>query len=108
MDKIIPLSRLVGDNILDKSPNYSWYSDATLLETLDPLIPPRPPIGRPLRLPLQPVDKLTGIGTVRVGRLESEILRIRQKIVVGPSEITGDVASIKMHHTVVPEIVPGD
>ena len=71
----IPISGWVGDNMLEKSPNMGWYKGPTLLEALDSVKPPKRPIDKPLRLPLQDVYKIGGVGTVPVGRVETGILK---------------------------------
>jgi len=48
----IPLSGWFGDNMLERSPNLTWYKGPTLLEALDALNPPKRPTDKPLRLPL--------------------------------------------------------
>jgi elongation factor 1-alpha len=48
----IPLSGWFGDNMLERSPNLTWYKGPTLLEALDALAPPKRPTDKPLRLPL--------------------------------------------------------
>lgn len=48
----IPLSGWFGDNMLERSPNLTWYKGPTLLEALDALTPPKRPTDKPLRLPL--------------------------------------------------------
>jgi elongation factor 1-alpha len=106
--RFVPISGFVGDNMIEKSPNLSWYSGGTLLETLDTLQPPKRPFDRPLRLPVQDVYKISGIGTVPVGRVESGIMKPGQNIIFAPAGIVTDVRSIEMHHTQLPEAIPGD
>jgi elongation factor 1-alpha len=106
--KFIPISGFVGDNMIDKSANLSWYTGGTLLETLDSLQPPKRLFDRPLRLPVQDVYKISGIGTVPVGRVESGIMKPGQNIVFAPAGIVTDVKSIDMHHTQLSEAVAGD
>jgi elongation factor 1-alpha len=71
----VPISGWVGDNMLEKSPNFGWYKGPTLLEALDAVTPPKRPTEKPLRLPLQDVYKIGGIGTVPVGRVETGVLK---------------------------------
>lgn len=52
-----------------------WYKGKTLLEALDEIKPPTRPLDKPLRLPLQDVYKITGIGTVPCGRVETGVLK---------------------------------
>jgi elongation factor 1-alpha len=94
--------------MIDKSPNLAWYTGGTLLETLDTLVPPKRPVDRPLRLPVQDVHKVSGIGTVPVGRVESGIMKPGQNVVFAPAGIVTDVKSIEMHHTALPEAISGD
>ena len=71
----VPISGWVGDNMLEKSENMSWYKGPTLLEALDNIKPPKRPTDKPLRLPLQDVFKIGGVGTVPVGRVETGVLK---------------------------------
>nr|BAM14416.1 elongation factor-1 alpha [Spirotrichonympha leidyi] len=106
--RFIPISGFVGDNMTDKSANLSWWTGGTLLDTLDVLVPPKRPYDKPLRLPVQDVFEISGIGTVPSGRVESGIMKPAQNIVIAPAGIVTDVKSIEMHHTQLPEAVPGD
>jgi elongation factor 1-alpha len=67
----IPISGWNGDNMLEKSDNLPWWKGPTLIEALDSLEVPKRPSEKPLRIPLQDVYKIGGIGTVPVGRLVS-------------------------------------
>ena len=60
-----------GENITEKSKKMSWYDGPCLLEALDAVTPPTRQADRPLRIPLQDVYKIGGVGTVPVGRIES-------------------------------------
>jgi len=104
----IPISGFNGDNMLEKSPNMPWYSGPTLLEQLDALTPPNRPTDKPLRLPLQDVYKISGIGTVPVGRVETGILKPGMTVTFAPSGVSTDVKSVEMHHEQLQEAVPGD
>merc|ERR1719276_79166 len=53
----------------------SWYKGRYLLEALDNVNPPKRPNDKPLRLPLQDVYKIGGIGTVPVGRVETGVVK---------------------------------
>jgi elongation factor 1-alpha len=94
--------------MLEKSPNLSWYKGPTLMEALDALIPPKRPTEKPLRLPLQNVYKIGGIGTVPVGRVETGILKPAMNVTFAPSAIVTDVKSVEMHHEALVEAIPGD
>ena len=104
----IPISGWVGDNMLEMSDNMPWYKGQFLLEALDAIKPPKRPILKPLRLPLQDVYKISGIGTVPVGRVETGIIKPNMSVCFGPLGTTTDVKSVEMHHEQVAEAIPGD
>jgi len=109
-DKIpfIPISGWNGDNMLEKSPNLPWWKGPTLIEALDSLEVPKRPSDKPLRIPLQDVYKIGGIGTVPVGRVETGILKPGAVVTFAPAGLTTEVKSIEMHHESMPQAVPGD
>merc|ERR1711937_162432 len=104
----IPISGWVGDNMLDLSTNMPWYKGPFLLQALDAIKPPKRPILKPLRLPLQDVYKISGIGTVPVGRVETGVIKPNMNITFGPMGVTTDCKSVEMHHESVAEAIPGD
>lgn len=83
----IPISGFNGDNMLERSTNTPWYKGPILIEALDAIIPPKRPTDKPLRLPLQDVYKIGGIGTVPVGRVETGILKPGMTIYFAPSNM---------------------
>jgi len=109
-DKVnfVPISGWNGDNMLEKSDNMKWYKGPTLLEALDAITPPIRPSDKPLRLPLQDVYKIGGIGTVPVGRVETGTLKPGQVVTFAPAMVTTEVKSIEMHHESLPQALPGD
>ena len=104
----IPISGWEGDNMIDKSTKMPWYKGPYLLEALDKLEPPKRPTEKPLRLPLQDVYKIGGIGTVPVGRVETGVLKPGMNVTFAPSNLKSDVKSVERHHEKVPEAIPGD
>jgi elongation factor 1-alpha len=104
----IPISAFKDDNINKNSANMPWYKGPTLLAALDALKVPDKPTDKPLRLPVQDVYTITGIGTVPVGRVETGKIKIGDKIVFLPSGKSGEVKSVEMHHEAVQEALPGD
>lgn len=120
----VPISGWHGDNMIEPSSNMTWYkgwevekkvgkenkkfSGKTLLQALDAILPPERPTDLPLRLPLQDVYKIGGIGTVPVGRVETGILKPGTVVTFAPCMITTEVKSVEMHHESLPEAVPGD
>jgi elongation factor 1-alpha len=104
----IPVSAWKGDNLVKKSENMPWYKGPTLSEALDSFIPPEKPINKPLRIPIQDVYSITGVGTVPVGRVETGIIKSNQKVIVMPAGVTGEVKSIETHHTQMDSAEAGD
>ncbi|HDD46533.1 MAG TPA: translation elongation factor EF-1 subunit alpha [Candidatus Aenigmarchaeota archaeon] len=105
----IPVSAYMGDNVVKKSDKMSWYSGPTLLQALDQTIEvPEKPVNKPLRLPVQDVFMITGVGTVPVGRVETGVLKVGDKVVFEPSHKEGEVKSIEMHHKPLQKAEPGD
>jgi len=104
----IPISGWVGDNMLEPSTNMPWYKGPYLLQALDAIKPPKRPILKPLRLPLQDVYKISGIGTVPVGRVETGVIKPNMTCTFGPLGTTTDVKSVEMHHESVHDATTGD
>ncbi|MDP7323736.1 MAG: translation elongation factor EF-1 subunit alpha [Candidatus Woesearchaeota archaeon] len=108
----IPIASLVGDNVAKKSENMGWYEGKTLLEQLDELKEPEKPTDLPLRLPLQDVYNITGIGVVPVGRVETGVMKVGDKVVVVPGRegkgVEGECKTIEMHHEQLQKAEPGD
>ncbi len=104
----IPVSAWKGDNLVTKSQNMNWYKGPTLAEALDSFTPPEKPINKPLRIPIQDVYSITGVGTVPVGRVETGTIKSNQKVIVMPAGVSGDVKSIETHHTQMDSAEAGD
>jgi len=104
----LPISAYKGDNVVNPSKNMPWYKGPTLVTVLDTLQVPPKPIDKPLRIPVQDVYSITGVGTVPVGRVETGILKPNTKIAFQPADKVGEVKSIEMHHEMIPQAEPGD
>jgi elongation factor 1-alpha len=105
----VPVSGLQGDNIFKKSDKMPWYKGGTLVETMDANIkPPELPTDKPLRIPIQDVYTITGVGTVPVGRVETGILKNGDTLIFEPSGAKGEVKTIEMFHKQQPDAKPGD
>ncbi len=104
----IPTSGFVGDNVAKKSDKTAWYKGPTLIEALDEFVQPNQPVDKPLRLPIQDVYSITGVGSVPVGRIETGVMKVNDKLVFVPSGAQGEVKSIEMHHEQAQEARPGD
>jgi elongation factor 1-alpha len=117
---VVPISGFHGDNMLEASERMPWFkgwaverkegnaSGKTLLEALDSILPPARPTDKALRLPLQDVYKIGGIGTVPVGRVETGIMKPGMVVTFAPQILTTEVKSIEMHHEALQEALPGD
>ncbi len=105
---IIPISGWKGDNLVKKSENMAWWKGKTLLESFDDFILPDKPTGKPLRVPIQDVYSITGVGTVPVGRVETGTMKPNDKIIIMPSGAVGEIKSIETHHQEMPSASAGD
>nr|MDO8080630.1 translation elongation factor EF-1 subunit alpha [Candidatus Freyarchaeota archaeon] len=104
----VPISAWLGDNIIKPSDKMKWYKGPILAEALDKLIIPPKPLDKPLRIPIQDVYTITGVGTVPVGRVETGVLKAGDTVVFQPANVEGEVKSIEMHHETIQEAIPGD
>lgn len=104
----IPTSGWKGDNLTKRSSNTPWYKGPTILDSLDTFIPPEKPLKKPLRVPIQDVYSITGVGTVPVGRVETGVLKDGDKVIFMPSGKIGECKSIETHHVRMPRAEPGD
>ncbi len=106
--RFIPVSGWIGDNLVKKSDKMPWYKGPTLKEALDEFEVPKPPVDKPLRMPLQDVYSITGVGTVPVGRIETGKMKVGDQIIVMPEGATAEVKTIESHHVGMNEAVAGD
>jgi len=106
--RFVPTSGWTGDNLAKKSEKMPWYKGPTLFAALDEMTVPPKPIKKPLRLPIQDIYTITGIGSVPVGRVETGVLKEGDTLVFMPSNVQGLVKSIETHHVKVPKALPGD
>ncbi len=104
----IPTSAFYGENVTKPSSKMTWYSGPTFYEALDTFTVPPKPIDKPLRIPIQDVFSITGVGTVPVGRVETGVLKEGDTVIINPPGKTTDVRSIEMHHERIPKAEPGD
>lgn len=116
----VPISGWNGDNMIEASTNCPWYKGwtkqtkagvakgKTLLEAIDAVSPPKRPTDKPLRLPLQDVYKIGGVGTVPVGRVETGVIKPGETVIFAPVGLTSEVKSIEMHHVALTQGIPGD
>ncbi len=104
----IPISAFKGDNVTKDKGELGWWKGPTLLGSLNDLVAPDKPTDKALRLPVQDVYSITGIGTVPVGRVETGVMKPGMEVIFMPSDKSGEVKSIEMHHEMIPHAEPGD
>lgn len=104
----VPFSGWTGDNLIKKSDNMKWYKGVTLLDAINNMPAPKRPDDKPLRLPLNDVYKIGGIGTVPVGRVETGQLKPGMTVIFTPSGLTSEIKTVEMHHESIPVANPGD
>jgi len=109
--QFVPIAALPGDNVAKKTGKMP-FAKMTLLEAINNLKSPEKPINLPLRLPIQDVYNITGIGVVPVGRVETGVMKVNDKIIIVPGRegkgVVGECKSIEMHHESIPQAEPGD
>merc|ERR1711971_879660 len=125
----VPISGWHGDNMVEPTTNMAWYkgwekevpsadgksvldkkaTGMTLKDAVNSINPPTRPNDSPLRLPLQDVYKISGIGTVPVGRVETGIIKPGMVVTFAPGDLSTEVKSVEMHHQEMPDgAKPGD
>ena len=80
--------------MIEKSGNLPWYKGPTLIEALDTVIPPKRPVDKPLRIPIQDVYKISGIGTVPVGRVETGVWLPGMVVWIAPTGLVTEIKSV--------------
>ena len=108
----IPAAGYLGDNVVKKSDKMPWYKGPTIREQFDLFEMPNKPTDLPLRMPLQDVYEITGIGTVPVGKIETGVMKVGQKVIILPGRsgtgVNGEVKTIEMHHEQLSQAEAGD
>jgi elongation factor 1-alpha len=104
----VPLSAFYGEGVTKPSQKMPWYRGPTVLNAIESFTEPEKPIEKPLRIPVQDVYSITGVGTVPIGRVETGVLRVGDSVIFQPAGKGGEVRSIEMHHEPIQQAVPGD
>jgi elongation factor 1-alpha len=119
----IPYSGYQGENMVDKTDKMPWYKGwkanlskdevvegVTLYDALEKLA--RPPVrfpDRTVRIPINGIYKIKGVGDVITGRVEQGTINAGDSVRIAPRGISGlKVFSIEMHHKTWPNAKPGD
>ncbi len=110
--QFVAMASYPGDNVFKKSDKMPWYKGPTLLEAINNLHTPDKPTQLPLRLPIQDVYNITGIGVVPVGRVETGTMKVGDKVIAVPARegrgVVGEIKTIEMHHEQIQVAEPGD
>lgn len=104
----IPVAAFFGDDVTKPSQNMPWYKGLTLLGALDKLKETEKPVNKPLRIPIQDVFSITGVGTVPIGKVETGTIRVKDIVTFEPSGSGGEVRTIEMHHEQIQQATAGD
>lgn len=104
----VPTSAFYGENVAKPSDKMEWFKGPTFVSSLDGFEVPGKPVDKPLRIPVQDVYSIKGVGTVPVGRVVTGVLKTGDKLVFVPSDKSAEVKSIEMHHEEIPKAEPGD
>ena len=106
--RVIPISGWTGENLVKPSTNMPWYKGPILFQALDEFTEPPKPIEKPLRVPIQDVYTITGVGTVPVGRVETGKMKVGDPVIIMPEGLPAEIKSIETHHTPMQEAFAGD
>ena len=120
---IIPFSGFHGENLIERTDKMPWYkgwevpvsktekaSGVTLYDALERMArPPKRNVTGNVRVPINGVYKIKGVGDIITGRVEQGVLNVGDQVGICPRGITNaKVFSIEMHHKSWPQANPGD
>jgi elongation factor 1-alpha len=119
----IPYSGFHGENLVNRTDKMPWYKGwkanlnkdtviegFTLYDALEKLVrPPKRKPDAPLRIPINGIYKIKGVGDVITGRVEQGTVNNGDVVRVAPSGVENlKVFSIEMHHKTWASAKPGD
>ncbi|HEX4023682.1 MAG TPA: sulfate adenylyltransferase subunit CysN [Steroidobacteraceae bacterium] len=90
----IPVSALVGDNVIEPGTRMPWYRGPTLLSHLDTVPPVQQPDKQPFRMPVQWVNRPNQEFRGYAGLIVGGGVRVGDPLVVLPSGLKSRVARI--------------
>jgi elongation factor 1-alpha len=71
----VPVSGVTGENLVDKSENMEWYKGPTLFQAIVDSPKPLDLSKKSVRFCMNDVYKISGLGTVPVGRVQTGIMK---------------------------------
>jgi elongation factor 1-alpha len=119
----VPYSGFHGENLVEKTDKMPWYKGwkaniskdevvegHTLYDALEKLVrPPKRFPDKAVRIPINGIYKIKGVGDVITGRVEQGTIHAGDVVRVAPRGLSGlKVFSIEMHHKTWPDAKPGD
>ena len=97
----IPLSALLGDNVVDASANLAWYQGPTLLDLLETVDVSHTLASQPFRFPVQLINRPQQAESLELhdfrgyqGRIESGQIRIGDAVSIAPGGRTSRIKDI--------------
>ena len=120
---VIPFSGFQGENLIEQTDKMPWYKGweayinketkvegVTLLDALEKLArPPKRNTEGKVRVPINGIYKIKGVGDVITGRVEQGVIHPNDICGIAPRGLTGlKIFTIEMHHKSWPEAFPGD
>lgn len=118
---IIPISGYLGINIIENGEKFSWFKGwlpekatendkpiFTLEGALNYQIPPPRPIDKPLRLPIDSIHKISGIGMVYTGRVSVGTIKPSMAISCQPTGVIAECKTLEIHRQSKTEVVSGE
>ncbi|MDX2197068.1 MAG: GTP-binding protein [Cytophagales bacterium] len=107
----IPISALLGDNVVDHTANMPWYSEHTLLETLETVQIAQASDSEDLRFPIQYIIRphSTEYHDYRgyAGRIESGTVKVNDSVVAMHTGLTSKVKTINYGQVALKEATAG-
>lgn len=104
----IPVSGITGHNLKEKAPDSicSWYKGESLLDTLEHLRPPERLLSGPVKMPIS--EKHKEMGTMVMGKLESGIIQVNDKLIMMPNRVEIIVDALQLEGSTAQAAEPGD
>lgn len=114
---IIPISGYHGINIVDDGEKFAWFKGHALSEdqkiftlegALNSQVPPPRPTDKPLRMPIDSVHKIPGIGMVYTGRVSTGAIKPGMTISVQPTGVVAECKTLEIHKQAKTQVVSGE
>lgn len=104
----IPVSGIEGQNLKDKVSKEvcPWYEGDSLLDTLENLRPPERLLTGPVKMPIS--EKHKEMGTMVMGKLESGVVQVNDKLVMMPNKVNVVVDALILEGSTAQAAEPGD